>query len=172
MKKTVYISGPISKPQTGQPRDGWQKDFLEAEAKLRGMGFNVINPVEIAKEVEKEWNTILSDRWTRRTLAVRSEQPPRSLYLYGCITELQNGILYGWPKEANSNERVTLHGLYVIGDPEQIERSYGTMCEINFALSASIPVYSQFYHGYQIDNRLRQLTAKPTLAEAAKANNE
>ena len=170
MKKTVYISGPISDPQTSQPRDGWQKDFLEAEAKLRGMGFNVINPVEIAKEVEKEWNTILSDRWTRRTLAVRSEQPPRSLYLYGCITELQNGILYGWQKETNSNERVTLHGIYVIGDTDQIEQSYGTMCEINFALSASLPVYSQYYHGYQINNRLRQLTAKPTLAEVANEN--
>lgn len=27
MKKTVYISGSITNPATGQPRDGWQKDF-------------------------------------------------------------------------------------------------------------------------------------------------
>ncbi|MBQ8713053.1 MAG: hypothetical protein IJ551_09600 [Prevotella sp.] len=51
-----------------------------------------------------------------------------------------------------------------------MQRSYGTMCEINFALSASLPVYSQHYHGYQTDNRLRQLTNRPTLAEAAGRN--
>ena len=53
MKKTVYISGSITDPQTNQPRDGWQKDFLEAEVKLMAMGFYVMNPVDIAKEIEK-----------------------------------------------------------------------------------------------------------------------
>ena len=52
MNKTVYISGSITDPATGQPRDGWQKDFLEAEAKLRAMGFYVINPVDIAREAD------------------------------------------------------------------------------------------------------------------------
>ncbi len=51
MNKTVYISGSITDHATGQPRDGWQKDFLEAEAKLRAMGFYVINPVDIARKV-------------------------------------------------------------------------------------------------------------------------
>ena len=30
--KTIYISGPITDQKTGLPREGWQKDFLEAEA--------------------------------------------------------------------------------------------------------------------------------------------
>ena len=62
-----------------------------------------------------------------------------------------------------------LIGLYVIGDPENIQQSYGTMCEINFALSADLPVWSQYFNGYQIDNLLRQRTDGPTLAETAKA---
>ena len=42
MKKTVYISGSITDPQSGKPRDGWQKNFLEAEARLREIGFNFL----------------------------------------------------------------------------------------------------------------------------------
>ena len=44
--KCVYLSGPISDPATGLPRDGWQCDFLDAEARLRRMGLTVITPVE------------------------------------------------------------------------------------------------------------------------------
>ncbi len=27
MQNTIYISGPITDPHTGQPREGWQEDF-------------------------------------------------------------------------------------------------------------------------------------------------
>ena len=61
-----------------------------------------------------------------------------------------------------------LAGIYLIGDPEDIQQSYGTMCEINFALSAGLPVWSQYYHGYAVDNLLRQKTNVPTIAEICK----
>ena len=149
MRQTVYISGPISDPATGQPREGWQRDFTEAEARLKDMGFEVINPTTIAEKTDKIFAHFID------------EEPIRADYLAECIRALYVNI-----------KGHRLHGLYVIGHPDQVQQSYGTMCEINFALSASLPVYSQFYHGYQTDNRLRQITAKPTLAEAAKRNNE
>lgn len=147
--KTIYISGPISDPASGQPREGWQNDFLEAEARLRAMGFEIINPTTIADKTDATFAHF------------GGEAPTRADYLAVCIDTLYH--------EARAGR---LHGLYVIGHPDQVQQSYGTMCEINFALSAALPVYSQFYHGYQTDNRLRQITSAPTLAEAAKENNE
>ena len=149
MKPCIYISGSITNPETNQPREGWQKDFLEAEARLKEMGFEVINPTTIAEKTDSTFAHFGGDA------------PTRADYLSVCIDTLYVKARAG-----------QLHGLYVIGHPDQVQQSYGTMCEINFALAASLPVYSQFYHGYQTDYRLRQITSKPTLAEAAKRNNE
>ena len=112
------------------------------------MGFDIINPTTIADKTDKTFAHFGGDA------------PTRADYLAVCIDTLYAYI---------GSHR--LAGLYVIGTPEQIERSYGPMCEINFALSASLPVYSQYYHGYQMDHRLRQITDRPTLAEAARRDN-
>lgn len=171
--KTIYISGPITDPETGRPREGWQGDFLDAEQKLRRMGFHVINPIEIAKETEEEWNDFIQDEWNKRNHpSACTDTAPRYVYIFHCLQEIMKSVLYGFQKYPNSNESVPLAGLYVIGHPDDIRRSYGTMAEINFALSADMPVWSQYYHGYQMDNLLRQLTDCPTLAEAQQTLNE
>jgi len=158
MKNLIYISGPITDNKTGQPREGWQEDFRAAEEKLRGMGFDVINPIEIADASEKQWKAERS----KDVLGCIPEMPPRWYYLSDCIEHLTN-ILFtdttiDWP---------TILGLYVIGDLSDISMSYGTMCEINFAMAAGLPVWSQYYDGYQMTNMLMQKCDGPTLAEAA-----
>ena len=60
-------------------------------------------------------------------------------------------------------------GLYVIGNPDDIQHSYGTMAEINFALAAGLPVFSEYYQGHRTNNML-QLVGGPTLADAAQQN--
>lgn len=165
--KTIYISGPITDPETGRPREGWQKDFLDAEQKLRRMGFHVINPIQLAKTAETMW---------KRSDVGNFEKPcPRWFYLNHCLRtlyeikekiEIFGNVLMPGPVTCRQI------GLYVIGHPDDIRRSYGTMTEINFALSADMPVWSQYYHGYQMDNLLRQLTDFPTLAEAQQTLNE
>lgn len=172
MTKYVYISGPITDSSTGQPRDGWQKDFMEAEAKLRAMGFEVINPVNLAVKADSEWATYTA--MVKATVGndwpTWPTKPPRWYYLTECIKVLSSECFTTHVDISTTPNHNLLSGLYVIGTPERIQRSYGTMCEINFALSASLPVWSQHYHGYQMDNLLRQITDKPTLAEAARDN--
>lgn len=173
MTKTIYISGPITDNTTGLPREGWEQDFREAEEKLREMGFEVVSPVDIAKGTEEEWNDFIQDEWNKRNHPmVCTDATPRYIYLFHCLQEIMKSVLYGIQKEPNSNESVPLLGIYVIGHPDDIQRSYGTMAEINFALSANLPVFSQYYHGYQIDNLLRQVTTKPTLTEMQKNLND
>lgn len=173
--KTIYISGPITDPATGQPREGWQRDFQEAEEKLRDMGFEVINPIDMAGEADGAWRMLMRGR----NLVEIDEgnlhpvPTPRWFYLRVCIATLCQYLTFGNDakkalqsiEETGTFERKPLAGIYVIGHPNDIQRSYDTMTEINFALSANLPVWSQFYHGYQINNLLRQLTIKPTLAE-------
>jgi hypothetical protein len=164
--KTIYISGPITDLSTGQPREGWQQDFQEAEKKLRGMGFEVLNPIEIAEDCERQWKCEIEDP-NIDAIPSAPKMPPHWYYLWSCIEILSNQLredtLFGFNDFA---------GLYVIGLPEDIQRSFGTMTEINFAMSANLPVWSQYYHGYQIDNLLRQITTKPTLAEIQRTLNK
>ncbi len=172
MNKTIYISGSITDPATGQPRDGWQKDFLEAEARLKDMGFEVINPVELAVKADGDWAdyTAIVKARTGDHWPMWPTKPPRWFYLARCLQRI-NGEFFTLHVDINTTPNHNLFaGIYVIGSPEQIQRSYGTMCEINFVLSASLPVWSQYYHGYQMDNQLRQITDLPTLAEAARDN--
>lgn len=178
MTKTIYISGPITDNCTGLPREGWEKDFQDAEKTLRDMGFEVINPIEIAEAYTMEW---IVDVRSERTDANPDTPltPPRWFYLLGCIdvigAELFSDAMFREGRHDPITEkecRGTLAGLYVIGLPEDIQHSFGTMTEINFALSANLPVFSRYYHGYQIDNLLRQITTKPTLAEIQRTLNK
>ena len=157
MNKTIYISGPITDNKTGQPRKGWQKDFLDAEEKLLGMGFNVISPITLAQIAREKWKGRVNDEPNIPT------EVPRWYYISECLFTLEGRIdlMYSYGEDA-------LAGIYLIGDPEDIQQSYGTMCEINFALSAGLPVWSQYYHGYAVDNLLRQKTNVPTIAEICK----
>ena len=133
MTKTIYISGPITDLSTGQPREGWQQDFLDAEAKLRRMGFSVINPVDIAREVEE------ANRWqyecTSHACTCTGEPfpPTRADYIMACLQRM---------KMAHSFDR--LHGVYIIGkDTRVIVRSHGVQMEVLMAEVLGVPVYAE-----------------------------
>ena len=167
MKNLIYISGPITDNKTGLPREGWQEDFRAAEEKLRGMGFEVITPIEISEASTMEWESDIKDEKVGADPSAPLT-PPRWFYLLGCIdvlgAELRTETLF----PLSEDDRLgVLTGLYVIGDMADISMSYGTMCEINFAMAAGLPVWSQYYNGYQMTNMLMQKTDGPTLAEAA-----
>ncbi len=130
MKKTVYISGSITDPATDQPRDGWQKDFLEAEAKLRAMGFYVINPVDIAREVDDTF------KWRFRFYGGPMNgmgeplQPKRTDYIMACLQRMQMA------READA-----LHAVYFIGSDAEASLSIGVIMELHMATLLRIPIY-------------------------------
>jgi len=152
MTKTIYISGPITDQKTGQPREDWQKGFLDAEQKLRRMGFNVINPVDIAREVEEEWRQQWTQsnlsRWKGQLAAIGS-QPTRGTYIVACLQRMNDEAMAG-----------RLHGMYIIGasgDPytkQRIRYSDGVMMELHMAMVLDIPIFSQFYDGNETDLNL------------------
>lgn len=153
--KTIYISGPITDLSTGQPRKGWQQDFLDAEAKLLHMGFNVINPVDIAREVDEEWQqqwTLAGDmaKWNGPIAdALREQGPTRGTYIVACLQRMNDEAMAG-----------RLHGVYVLGsgrDPYAKPRIYhsdGVLMELHMARVLGIPIFAQFYDGCEIDIHL------------------
>jgi hypothetical protein len=134
--KTIYISGPITDLTTGQPRDGWQKDFLEAEAKLRVMGFYVINPVDIAREVVDAF------RWRFRFYGGPMNstgeplQPKRTDYIMACLQRMQM-----------ASEAGMLHAVYVIGNIGKARLSHGVGMEMHMAELLDIPIYVDYIEG-------------------------
>ena len=141
--KTIYISGPITDLSTGQPREGWQQDFLDAEAKLRRTGFAVINPVDIAREVEEYsmW------QWACMPHACTSAgeplPPSRADYIMACLQRM---------KLNHSFDR--LHGVYVIGDNVACYTSHGVQMELRMAEVLGIPVYAECCNGSQVDHNI------------------
>ena len=117
MNNTIYISGPISDPTTSQPRTGWQNEFLEAEAKLRRMGFSVMNPVDIAREVEEAF----------------TQEPTRADYILACLDRMKM-----------AKETGILHGVYLIGDIDACKDSHGVQMELHLAEILGIPVFAEF----------------------------
>jgi len=144
MQKTIYISGPITDLTTGQPREGWQQDFLDAEAKLRRMGFAVINPVDIAREVEE------ANRWqyecTSHPCTCNGEPfpPTRADYIMACLQRM---------KVNHTFDR--LHGVYVIGkDFRVIVRSHGVQMEVLMAEVLDVPIYAECFDGCHVDHNI------------------
>lgn len=141
MTKTIYISGSITDLSTGQPREGWQKDFLDAEAKLRRMGFNVINPVDIAREVED------ANRWqyeyTSHPCTCNGEPfpPTRADYIMACLQRMQM---------AHTCDR--LHGVYVIGKVIACQASLGVKLELMFADLLGLPIYADYFDGGRVNS--------------------
>ena len=138
--KTIYISGPITDPETGRPREGWQKDFLDAEQKLRRMGFHVINPVDIAREVEE------ANRWqyecTSHPCNCNGEPTPpgRADYIMACLQRM---------KMCHSLDR--LHGVYVIGNAIACQASHGVQLELLMADLLGLPIYADCFDGGRVN---------------------
>lgn len=163
MKNKIYISGPITDNETGLPREGWQKEFREAERRLKDMGFTVITPEEVACDAEEAWRSMVKENG----MEAKSGEVPRHFYLLKCIERLAEEIeIANLCKFDNID---TIIGLYVIGSDYDVFMSYGTMTEINFALSAGLNVWSQNHGGCVIDNGLRYDVNQPTLWEVSKA---
>ena len=139
--KTIYISGPITDLSTGQPREGWQQDFLDAEAKLRRMGFSVINPVDIAREVDE------ANRWqwecTSHPCTCTGEPipPSRADYILACLQRM---------KMAHEFDR--LHGVYVIGKAIACQASCGVLLELLMADLLGLPIYADCFDGGRVNS--------------------
>lgn len=141
--KTIYISGPITDLSTGRPREDWQQEFLDAEAKLRRMGFNVINPVDIAREVED------ANRWQYEfaahacTCNGEPTPPTRADYIMACLQRM---------KMAHSVDR--LHGVYVIGDNIECCASHGVQMELMMAEVLDVPIYAEYRVDFRVDHNI------------------
>lgn len=139
MNKTVYISGSITDPATGQPRDGWQKDFLEAEAKLRAMGFYVINPVDIAREVDDAFKWRFAHYGGPMNGMGDPLQPTRTDYIMACLQRMQM-----------AREADMLHAVYIVGDIYKARFSRGVGMEMNLAELLDIPIYVDCAEGKRV----------------------
>ena len=152
--KTIYISGPITDLSTGQPREGWQQDFLDAETKLRRMGFAVINPVDIAREVDDAF------KWRFRfyggPMSGTGEplQPKRTDYIMACLQRMQM-----------AREADMLHGVYVIGDDIECQSSHGVRMEVLMAEVLGVPIYSEDYNDLIVDDTLIPIDSRRTIKE-------
>ncbi len=153
--KTIYISGPITDQTTGQPREGWQRDFLDAEAKLRRIGFAVINPVDIAREVEE------ANRWQYEctshayTCNGGPIPPSRADYIMACLQRM---------KLAHSFDR--LHGVYIIGKSfRDVVLSYGVQMEVLMAEVLDVPVYAECRDDLRINRSFLPMEDHGTIEE-------
>lgn len=158
--KTIYISGPITDLTTGQPREGWQQDFLDAEAKLRQMGFSVINPVDIAREVDEEWQQQWSlpgnlSKWNGPIAnAFLEHGPTRGTYITACLQRMNDEAIAG-----------RLHGVYVIGSAKMCQASHGVQMELLLAEVLDLPIYAECFDGGRVNcfvalqpgNRIQEL---------------
>ena len=141
--KIVYISGSISDPTTNQPRKGWQKDFLDAEARLRRMGFQVINPVDIAREVEDALEWRYYHVGGPCSCNGGPEKPSRADYIMACLQRMQM-----------AHEAGALHGVYVIGSNAKAMISDGVRMELHLAHVLNIPIYAEFHGGHRVNTTL------------------
>ena len=137
--KCVYLSGPISDPATGLPREGWQRDFLDAEARLRRMGLTVVNPVDIAREVDEGF----AWRWEYQSHLCTSDgplRPSRADYILACLQRMKLNHEYGH-----------LHAIYVIGSERQALLSDGVRMELLMASVLGLPAYAACRDGHRVN---------------------
>ena len=153
--KTIYISGPITDQETGQPREGWQKDFLDAEQHLRRMGFAVINPVDIAREVEE------ANRWqyecTSHPCTCNGEPfpPSRADYIMACLQRMKLNHTFD-----------RLHGVYVIGKSfRDVVLSHGVQMEVLMADILGLPIYAESRDGLRVNRSMLPIEFHGTIEE-------
>ena len=141
--KTIYISGPITDLTTDQPREGWQQDFLDAEQHLRRMGFAVINPIDIAREVDEQHMY----RWEYIPQPCNSKgeplPPSRADYIMACLQRMKLNHTFD-----------RLHGVYVIGENIACYSSRGVQMELSLAEVLGIPIYAQCFDDGRVDHNI------------------
>lgn len=150
--KTIYISGSITDNATGQPRDGWQKEFLSAETKLRAMGFYVINPVDIAREVDEQ-NCYKWEYIPHPCTSTGEPFPPtRADYIMACLERMKMNHTFG-----------RLDGVYVIGDNAECYESRGVQMELSLAEVLGIPVFAECRGDRRVDHNIVTLPGEEPL---------
>lgn len=155
--KTIYISGPITDLTTGQPREGWQRDFLDAEAKLRSMGFYVLNPVDIARNEEESFAWRNCFFGGLNSSVGKSSKPTRTDYIMACLERMR--MYHGVNR---------LHGVYVIGDAAECYRSRGVQMELSLAEILDIPIYAACQDGDRVDHNIVLHPGTDTIEDFAK----
>lgn len=155
--KTIYISGPITDLSTGLPRMDWQQDFVNAESKLSIMGFQSINPVDIAREVEYEHRR--KQEYTPFPIAGQSYTgditlPTRADYIVACLKKMNDEALAD-----------RLHGVYVIGSHFNVLVSHGVQMEIMMAEVLGLPIYAEHRDNLRIDRTLMPIEGYGTIEE-------
>lgn len=155
--KTIYISGSISNPETNQPREGWQKDFLDAEARLRRMGFYVINPVDIAREMEDALRWRYYHVGGPCSCNGGPEKPSRADYIMACLQRMKLNHTFGH-----------LDGVYVIGDNLSCYESRGVQMELSLAEVLGIPIYAECRTDCRVDHNIVALPGEGGIEELLK----
>lgn len=160
--KTIYISGPITDQKTGLPREGWQQDFLDAEAKLRRMGFQVINPVDIAREVDDQ-NMYRWEYMPRPCTSDGEPLPPsRADYIMACLQRMKMNRAFG-----------RLDGVYVIGKSQPVVvRSHGVQMEVLLAEVLGVPVYAEIRDDRRVCSTYMQVHDLGTIGELLQREND
>lgn len=155
--KTIYISGSITDLSTGLPREGWQQDFLDAEQKLRRMGFCVINPIDISREVDEanrwQWGSTVH----HCTSTCEPTPPSRADYIMACLQRM---------KLHHSLDR--LHGVYVIGKREvfhAIVLSHGVRMEVLLAEVLGVPIYAEYNDDRRVSTNFLPLEDHGSITE-------
>lgn len=166
-KKTIYISGPITDVMTGQPRDGWKKGFLRAEDLLHRMGYNAINPTEIARQTEDEWREMLQlhpyemTRGLHADVPTLGDIPTRATYVLACLQTMNTEALAG-----------RLDGVLLIGDKQEIYYSHDVQAELHMAAMLNIPVFYDYYRCNEIDLHLLPIRDGRRLVQGGVFGNE
>ena len=141
---TIYISGPITDNQTGLPKKYWQEDFIKTEDKLVKMGYNVITPVELAKEIEGLRAGFFELYKNGSKMFPKTQRTPtRADYIMYCLEAMMQNY-----------RRDNLHGVYLIGQKQPIYYSHGVQMELHMAKALEIPVFYELYDGNEIDIHL------------------
>ena len=151
---TIYISGPITDPQTGEPRQGWQEAFNGMADHLQQQGLKTINPVTVAQRMNEAW-------------AEKAAQPDR----YVKLPSRDDYLMMDLRLMKKAYEDAVLAGVLML---EGWEQSDGAQCEHHFARALGVPVFSQEHHGYQLNEyrapyRETMAEGRHTLAELAAA---
>ena len=160
MKRILYISGPITDNGTGLPRENWHLDFLRAEEKLRAMGFDVINPVQLGKVADIEWAVRCCNDAALPTVT------PRWFYLQTCLDTLCDAM-----QNAHHADAV-LAGLYLIGYMQPVRCSHGVQAEIHTVKSMGLPVFMELYDDNEIDENLLPIRHGLRLLDGGKFGHE
>ena len=100
------------------------------------MGFYVINPVDIAREVDDAFKWCFKFYGGPMNSTGEPLQPKRTDYIMACLQRMQM-----------AREADMLHAVYVIGSDAAARQSIGVNMELHMATLLDIPIYVDCVEG-------------------------